>query len=581
MPVSQNWLSELDQKIQDRQVQQDRSFQGLRNKSPECRKKYFFFAAAIIVLTVIVVSVCLVTIDYGWNDDDEVKHEHKDYKDSVNLSLTSVKVDMSPVRASALEPVEMAAPEVVHRDMRFDHPRAQYFAGPIKVMSNEERIKYERMMHPVPTNFQEFMDNQKFVYHVMDFSNLMPPPASRSQQPASGNTNHEDEEDDDENQKSEGLFQPFHRSVLRIQDPNAATLIPSDFLTQQFLDSVNKRKKEQLSRSEGYSDSPDEPLPRRGHAGQLRSGTRSGNSNAVPNERAFMANELRRKQSAAPLPAKERKLDDLFSQADRNIEEIAKMKQTANFLMTAIGRMLVQKAQIQQQKDLKRKPASVSQEESVTKRGPEEKGVIPVDSERKLDHLLDVADQDIAKLSQKTNQTDRLMDLISQVLSASLTKEMKEKTLEEKEAPTHQQFNGDNFPFLPFFSPISIQRKEHAGQPFGTEKPGYLFLGEPMVGAEEPAVESLTDLLMDSKVLPPYSMHQPPAFNGKPLDDHPDDTDSGDVIDDDDSDEDDDDESAKTASPVTSQPTAHVSPKAMVREKRISRPAMFRMGRND
>ena len=580
MPVSPAWLSELDQKIQDRQVRQNESFQCNQNKLTESKKKYYCCAAAIVLLTLIVIAVCLATIDYNWDDEEEVKHNHKD---SVNLS---VKVDMSPERP-ALQPVEMIAPEGVHRDMGFDHPGAQYFAGPVKVMSDEERIRYERMMHPVPTTFQEFMDNQKFVFHVMDFSNLMPPPPV-SQQSASGtplhqNQNEDDDEDEDENPETDEVLRSIPTAWS--QDGSGMRSIPSDFLTQQYLASLKLRKSQQSKRWEDFSDSSNQPHPRRGHTGQLpaqaiRPAMR-GRSDAIPDERSFYLNQLKQKQ-AAPLPLKEKNLDDLFVQADRNIEEITQMKQTASFLMTAIGRMLVQKAQMQQ--NLQKKSASVA-EETATKKGPEEKAAMSVDSERKLDHLLDVADQDIVKLSQKTNQTDKLMDLISEMLSASLSSERKQekaKTLEEEEAPSRQQqlHNGDNFPFLPFFSPISIQRKEHGGQPFGTEKPGYLFLGEPMVGPADEEIESSTGVLADSKVLPPYSLLQPPSYSGKPLDDQSDDPESGDVV----GDEEDDEADAQTLTPDTSESSKsaeHVPAKVMVREKRISRPGMFRMGRND
>lgn len=484
---------------------------------------------------------------------------------------------MGPDRSS-LQPIEMTAPEGVHRDMALDRPGTQYFAGPVKVMSDEERIRYERMMHPVPTTFQEFMDNQKFVFHVMDYSNLMPPSPRSQQSAASGaplnhNANQEDEEDEDENPESDAVFQPFDRPETRTHNSDPVRIIPSDFLTQQFLESVNNRKKGQSHGSGDFSDSPDEPRPRRGHTGQQRQPpVTRGRGDPVPYDHPYFLTPLRQKQ-ATPFPVKERNLDDLFVQADRNIEEIAQMKQTANFLLTSIGRMLVQKAQMQQQKKSVPIP-----EEKWSKKTAEDKVPVSTESESKMDHLLDVADQDIAKLSQKTNQTDKLMDLISEILTSSLSrKQQKAKTLEEKESPTAQLSHGDNFPFLPFFSPISIQRKEHGGQSFGTEKPGYLFLGEPMVVPAGQEVESSTGSALDPKLLSSYSLLPPPTFDGKPLDDHPDDPESGDVVDDDD----DDDEYAQTVTSEVMQSDETVTPKVMVREKRVSKAGMFRTGRND
>lgn len=586
MPVSQTWLTELDQKIQNRQTHANESIPCSRNKSPESRKKYYLIGGGILIVSIIVITVCFATIDYKWGDDEEDKHEHHDRKDSVNLS---VKVDVSPDRSS-LQPIEMTAPEGVHRDMAFDHPGAQYFAGPVKVMSDEERIRYERMMNPVPKTMSEFMDNQKFVFHVMDFSNLMPP-APRSSQQQSGaslNQNQQQEEDDDEEgeeedqeSESDGM-QPSDRSFIRTPVTGGVRIIPSDFLTQQFLDSVSEKDQSQWSGS--FSNSPGEPRPRRGHTNlKHKHSAMPVSKEKVGPESSNFLSQMRQKQ-APQLPVKEKNLDELFVEADRNIAEITQMKQTADFFLASIGRMLAQKAQSQKQQHqnlLTKKPASSVPADKAGKKIPENK-VAAIETESKLDHLLDVADQDISRISQKTNQTDKLMALIAQILSPSVIREAKRKrqnakTLEEKELPDPQLTHDENFPFLPFFSPISIQRKEHDGQPFGTEKPGYLFLGKPVVGSAA-AIESSTDKGQELRPLPAYSLLQTPRFNGKPLDDHPDDQESGDVDDDDANDEDEDDfreENASTDKPLARGRAEPVSIRSLIREKRISRPAMY------
>lgn len=538
------------------------------------KRKCYYGIGVLLILTLIVIAVCLATIDYDWDQDDEQTAHHHGHKDQVNLS---VHVDVGPGQ-SVPQPIEMSAPEGVHRDMALDRPGTQYFAGPVKVMTDEERIRYERMMNPVPKSFPEFMDNQKYIVHVMDFHNLVPP-TSRQELASHSNQEEEAEEDeDDEDADSEsGILGPLDRSVSQASDLTQS--IPSDFLTQQFLDSVRKRKSEQESTKHSDRNSG-----RIGQQSEKKLLNQSGREKSVINEGAkgnFRQSLLNQgsKRRATPFAVRDRNLDDLFVQADRNIEEIAQMKQTANFLLTSIGRMLIQKAAKQQQKQPELKTAVVAHQKS-----PEAKAETSTESDSKLDHLLDVADQDIAQLTQKTNQTDRLMDLISETLSSSMGQKRKDvsaPTLEQKEGPTPQHLIGDNFPFLPFFSPISIQRKEN-GKPFGTEKPAYLYLGQPVVHAVHSS-ESSTSSSVDETMVPAFTLIQPPAFNGKPLDDHPDDPESGDVAEeheDQSDDEDDEPMAASTQADRNSDPGSETQ-KTMVREKRVSKPGMFKMGRND
>lgn len=561
MPVSQTWLSELDRKIQERQVQQNHSFKCTRLAGAsdwDNKKKCYIAIGAITVLTLIVVAVCLATIDYDWNNDsDQTTRRHED-KDRVNLS---VRVDVGSGQ-SAPQPVEMSAPEPVHRDMAFDRPGTQYFAGPVKVMTDEERIRYERMMNPVPKSFPEFMDNQKYIVHVMDFHNLLPPTPRRQQEHVPVNQEDEADDDDDDDDDEDDEDSESEKDVFRSLDTSSSLKtnfrrsIPSDFLTQQFLDSISDRKSE-----------PN--FGRFSPAGRM--GQQQEKHNQSVREKTFAAEKTPyrpsilsqgSKRHGTSFPVRDRNLDDLFVQADRNIEEIARMKQTANFLLTSIGRMLIQKA-VKQQPDGK----TVLSADRSHKKSPERIDRTYTESDGKLDHLLEVADQDIAKLTQKTNQTDRLMDLISQTLSSSMGKRGKgwtARTLEQKEPPSQQQYNGDNFPFLPFFSPISIQRKEN-GKPFGTEKPGYLFLGQPVVHQPESSTGSSAD------VVPDFTLLQTPAFNGKPLDDHPDDAESGDVDAHDDDDEDDESTVGSTEVDDLSADSDSETREVMVREKRISK----------
>jgi hypothetical protein len=110
-----------------------------------------------------------------------------------------------------------------------------------------------------------------------------------------------------------------------------------------------------------------------------------------------------------------------------------------------------------------------------------------------------------------------------------------------------------------------------------------LFLGKPVVGpASGEEIESSTGNGQDVRPVPAYSLLQTPRFNGKPLDDHPDDdTDEGDD-DMDDADEDNlGDENVSTMKPVAHAFHAHpdAAPKktirSLIREKRVSRPAIM------